>query len=150
MFARLFTGGTLLLAGMGKLPERMQFIDLVAAYHVLPYPIAVVYGTVLPWIEIIVGSLLVVGVFIRLAAILIIPLMTSFIIANSISLYRGKIVCDSCFGGIIIAIPTPVALLLDFLLLGLVTCILRYNCRPWDFRRSHEKVKGVMDDGMKQ
>lgn len=106
-------GFVFLLAGLGKLPEKVHFIDQVAAYHVLPYPLAYILGTILPWLELVLGLLLILGLFPRLVAGLALPLIVSFMVANGLSLYRGEIVCHSCFGEIVIAIPTPLALVVD-------------------------------------
>ena len=128
--ARILAGAVLILAGAGKLPERMQFVDVVIKYHVLPYPIAFGYGVILPWLELGIGLLLVLGIYTRLAALISLPVIFSFIVANSISLSKGRVVCTSCFGEIILAVPTPVALVADFALLGFILSLLWLKCKP--------------------
>ncbi len=128
--ARILTGAVLILAGAGKLPERIQFVDVVIKYHVLPYPIAFIYGVILPWLELGIGLLLVLGISTRLAAVISLPVIFSFIVANGISLSKGKVVCTSCFGEIIIAIPTPGALVADFVLLGFILSLLWMRSKP--------------------
>lgn len=121
---RTLAGAVLILAGAGKLPERIQFVDVVIKYYVFPYPIAFIYGVILPWLELGIGLLLVLGIYTRLAAVISLPVIFSFIMTNIISLSKGKVVCTSCFGEIIIAIPTPVALVVDFVLLGFILSLL--------------------------
>jgi uncharacterized membrane protein YphA (DoxX/SURF4 family) len=128
--SRILAGSALILAGTGKLPERLQFVDVVIKYQVLPYPIAFGYGVILPWLELGIGLLLVLGIHTRLVAVISLPVIFSFIVANSISLSKGKVVCTSCFGEIIIAVPTPVALVADFVLLGFISSLLWMKSKP--------------------
>lgn len=123
VIARLVVGLTFILAGLGKLPQKMQFVDAVISYHVLPHPIAWCYGVALPWLELIIGLWFLSSYCIRLAAGLSVPLILTFIVANILALMKGKVTCN-CFGEIVLAIPTPVALLVDFVLLALITVIL--------------------------
>ncbi len=136
--ARVFAGTAFVLAGAGKLPERMQFVDVVISYHVLPYAVAWSYGVALPWLELTIGSLFISGVFVRLAAGISLPLIISFMVANGISLYQGKVVCTSCFGEIIIAVPTPIALAIDLVFLGLMLYILKFK------RQKMKEVRTIM------
>lgn len=135
--ARILAGAVFILAGAGKLPERIQFVDVVIKYYVLPYPIAFIYGVILPWLELSIGLLLILGRYTRLAAVISLPVIFSFIVANGISLSKGKVVCTSCFGEIIIAIPTPAALAADFVLLGVILSLLWRKWKPigsWENR----------------
>jgi uncharacterized membrane protein YphA (DoxX/SURF4 family) len=134
--ARILAGAVLILAGVGKLPERIQFVDVVIRYHVLPHPIAFGYGVILPWLELGIGLLLILGIYTRLAAVISLPVIFSFIVANGISLSMGKVVCTSCFGEIIIAVPTPVALVADFVLLGFILSLLWMRSKPLGPRRN--------------
>jgi uncharacterized membrane protein YphA (DoxX/SURF4 family) len=128
--ARILAGAVLILAGVGKLPEGIQFVDVVIKYHVLPHPIAFGYGVILPWLELGIGLLLVLGLYTRLVAVISLPVIFSFIVANSISLSMGKVVCTSCFGEIIIAVPTPAALVADFILLSIMLSLLWMESKP--------------------
>lgn len=136
--ARILAGGVLILAGAGKLPERMQFVDVVMKYHVLPHPIAFGYGVILPWLELGIGLLLVLGLCTRLVAVISLPIIFSFIVANSISLSMGKVVCTSCFGEITIAIPTPAALVADLILLSIMLSLLWVKSKPLGLNGKNE------------
>ena len=130
MGARILAGAVLILAGAGKLPERIQFVDVVIKYYVLPYPISLIYGVILPWLELGIGTALALGIYVRLAAVISLPVIFSFIVANGISLSKGKAVCTSCFGEIILAVPTPAALVADLILLGIMLSLLWTKSRP--------------------
>ena len=121
--ARLFIGLAFTLAGVGKLPQEAQFLDEVMSYHVLPHAVAWWYGSVLPWLEVGIGVMMLLDLCTTLAAAFGLPLVCSFIVANSLGLLRGQIVCH-CFGEIVLAVPTVAVLVIDFILLGLLGSIL--------------------------
>lgn len=113
---RLVVGVTFIVSGVAKLPEKAAFVDEVAEYALLPDALAQVYGTALPWVEITVGSLLLLGLFSRFASGIGMLAALSCIIANSIVLYRGLNMECGCFGEMAI-LQTRDALLIDFALL---------------------------------
>lgn len=56
-------GSTFLLSGLGKLRDLRGFVLGVLEYEVLPRPWAITYGRLLPFIEVICGSALLIGLF---------------------------------------------------------------------------------------
>lgn len=113
---RLVVGITFIVSGAGKLPERSVFVDEVAEYDLLPDALAQVYGTALPLVEIIIGSLLVIGLVARIAAGLGLLTALSLVIANSVVLYRGINMECGCFGDLA-ELQTRDAIIIDVLLL---------------------------------
>ena len=71
----------------------------VRAYEVLPIDIANFFGYVLPWFEIGVGALLILGVAVRISALLGGATMLIFILAISQAWARGLSIDCGCFGG---------------------------------------------------
>jgi len=120
---RLVVGVTLIVSGAGKLPERAEFVSQCQELDLLPDVLARLYGTGLPWVEVIVGSFLLLGLFSRFAAGIAILTALSCIIANSIILYRGVNMECGCFGEMAILL-TRDALLIDFALLIMALQIL--------------------------
>ncbi|TET16360.1 MAG: DoxX family membrane protein [Dehalococcoidia bacterium] len=113
---RFALGTTFIVSGAGKLPERAEFVRQCQQYDLLPDVLARLYGTGLPWVEIVVGSFLLLGLFSRFAAGIGMLTALSCIIANSILLYRGLNLECRCFGELAV-IQTRDALLIDFALL---------------------------------
>ena len=99
LLARLTLGGVLFAAGWLKIftPAKSQMA--VRAYEVLPIVIANFLGLVLPWLEIGVGVLLILGIAVRLSAIIGGALMVLFIVAISQAGIRGLSIDCGCFGG---------------------------------------------------
>ena len=113
---RFALGTTLIVSGAGKLPERAEFVSQCQQYELLPDVLARLYGTGLPWVEVIVGSFLLLGLLSRFAAGIGILTAVSCIVANSILLYRGLNLECGCFGELAV-LQTRDALLIDLGLL---------------------------------
>lgn len=98
LFSRLVLGGVLFLAGWLKIFEFDKAQMAVRAYEVLPISIANLLGVTLPWIEIGIAILLILGVAIRGAAIASAILMLVFIAAITQAGLRGLSIDCGCFG----------------------------------------------------
>jgi len=96
----IFLGLTLLVSGSGKLPGQAEFIDVLLQSFWTP-PVAYFIGYCLPWVEVALGVLLLIGVFPRIAAGLSLPLTAGFMANNSWALSQGIEQfpqCAYCFG----------------------------------------------------
>ncbi len=96
---RLVLGVVLIVAGALKVTDLDQSVLAVRGYQVMPYDLAVVVGYALPPLEIIVGLLLVVGLFTRWAGLLGALLMAAFIVGIAQAWIRGLTIDCGCFGG---------------------------------------------------
>ena len=99
LLARLILGAVLLVAGALKVPNLPKSAMAVRAYEMLPIPIANFLGYTLPWIEIGLGLLLIVGVTVKISGALGALTMLAFIIAMSQAWARGLSIDCGCFGG---------------------------------------------------
>ena len=99
LLARLTLGGVLVAAGWLKVIAPAKSQMAVRAYEVLPIPVANFLGIVLPWFELGLGILLIVGIAVRLSALLGGALMVLFIAAISQAWARGLSIDCGCFGG---------------------------------------------------
>jgi uncharacterized membrane protein YphA (DoxX/SURF4 family) len=99
LLSRLILGGVLFAAGWLKIftPAKSQMS--VRAYEVLPISIANFLGIALPWLEVGFGILLILGIAVRLSAIVGGGLMVVFIAAISQAWARGLSIDCGCFGG---------------------------------------------------
>lgn len=97
--ARLILGIVLIVAGAAKVPNPELSRRAVQAYEILPYDLAGLVGVVLPYVEVLVGALLVIGLFTRFAAIVSTVLMVAFVIGISQAWARGLQIDCGCFGG---------------------------------------------------
>jgi len=99
LLSRLILGGALLIAGGLKVGNPQKSAMSVRAYEILPIDLANFLGYALPWLEIAVGSLLIVGALVRIGAVIGGVTMFIFIIAISQAWVRGLSIDCGCFGG---------------------------------------------------
>ena len=99
LLARLILGGVLFAAGYLKIgtPDKSQMA--VRAYEMLPISIANLLGLVLPFVEVVIGALLILGSLTRFMAVLGGFTMIVFIIAIAQAWARGLNIDCGCFGG---------------------------------------------------
>ncbi len=99
LLARLILGGVLLAAGGLKVFKPTDSANAVAAYKLMPTEIAHLIGYALPWLEVAIGLLLIVGFMVRPAAVLSGLIMIVFIGAIASVWARGMLIDCGCFGG---------------------------------------------------
>ena len=96
---RLVLGGVLLVAGGLKVIDPQTSVQAVKAYELLPDGMARIVGWGLPFVEIGIGVLLILGLLTRAAAIVAGILMVAFIAAVASAAARGLSIDCGCFGG---------------------------------------------------
>lgn len=99
LLSRLVLGGVLLVAGGLKIGNLPKSAMAVRSYEMLPIPVANFLGYTLPWIEIGMGLLLIVGVAVKISGALGALTMLAFIIAIAQAWARGLSIDCGCFGG---------------------------------------------------
>jgi len=99
LLARLILGVVLVVAGGLKVTSPLVSARAVRAFQILPYDFAGYVGYALPVVEILIGLLLVVGLFTRLCAVVGALLMVAFIVGISSAWIRGLSIDCGCFGG---------------------------------------------------
>jgi uncharacterized membrane protein YphA (DoxX/SURF4 family) len=99
LVARLLLGGVMLVAGALKVTDPEAATQAVRAYELLPDGFDGVVGLLLPFLEIGIGLLLIVGYGVRAAAVAAGVFMVLFIAAVSSAWVRGLAIDCGCFGG---------------------------------------------------
>jgi uncharacterized membrane protein YphA (DoxX/SURF4 family) len=98
LLARLLLGGVMLAAGLLKVTKPEVSARAVQAYQLLPFDVATYVGYGLPILEVVVGLLLVLGLFTRTAAAISGVLLVAFIIGIASAWARGLNIDCGCFG----------------------------------------------------
>jgi uncharacterized membrane protein YphA (DoxX/SURF4 family) len=96
---RLLVGGVFVVAGALKIPDPAAAVRAVRAYQLLPEGLVAPVAFGLPALEIAIGLALVVGLFVRTAAIASAVLLIVFIAAVASAWARGLQIDCGCFGG---------------------------------------------------
>jgi uncharacterized membrane protein YphA (DoxX/SURF4 family) len=99
LLARLILGIILIWAGLTKVTKPSVSAQAVRAYQLLSYDVAGYVGYALPVLEILVGLLLVAGLFTRASAAVGGLLMLAFIFGISWAWAHGYSIDCGCFGG---------------------------------------------------
>lgn len=95
---RLVLAAVWIGAGASKIGDLNASGRAVAAYRLLPFDVAKIVGAVLPFVEIALGLLLLLGLATRLAAIVSAALLTVFIVGIASAWSRGLRIDCGCFG----------------------------------------------------
>lgn len=98
LLARLILGGVLIAAGALKVGNLQKSAMAVRAYEMLPVWMANLLGYALPWIEIGIGLLLVLGALVKINGLLGALIMLAFITAIAQAWARGLSIDCGCFG----------------------------------------------------
>jgi uncharacterized membrane protein YphA (DoxX/SURF4 family) len=121
--ARLLLGGTLVFSSTQKFPMHTEFVNLVNAYHLIPVWMATIYATALPWVELLVGSYLLLGILTRPTGVVAGLISISFVVANISAIIRGDETCLHCFGQVIDLTPVQ-ALTIDLVMIGIASYLI--------------------------
>jgi uncharacterized membrane protein YphA (DoxX/SURF4 family) len=146
----------LLVAGIGKLPwlsdilgefpGQTEFVDALLG-PLWTSTTAFIISDILPWIEVVLGIVLLLGIFPRIAAVLCLPLIAGFMASNIWAISHGETfgscgcfgIWEKLFGGM-----TPLqALGIDIVLLCFALVIILSHPAPFlSFQSWFRKLKG--------
>jgi uncharacterized membrane protein YphA (DoxX/SURF4 family) len=99
VLARLGLAAVLLISGFAKAADPRTTVVAVRAYDLLPESLVRIVAAVLPYLEIALGLLLLLGLATRLAAVLTAILFIVFIAGIISAAARGLSIDCGCFGG---------------------------------------------------
>ncbi|MBF0120033.1 MAG: DoxX family membrane protein [Desulfobacterales bacterium] len=94
---RFILGILFIYASIDKIIHPKAFAQIVYNYQILPDILVNILAIILPWIEIITGIFLILGIWIHGAVLIINLLFLTFIIAIISSLARGLDINCGCF-----------------------------------------------------
>tara|TARA_B100000959_G_scaffold87635_1_gene92900 strand:- start:30 stop:485 length:456 start_codon:yes stop_codon:yes gene_type:complete len=135
LLCRVILGVILVYASIDKIVHPEEFAKSIGNYNVLPFGLENLLGIILPVLELLVGSCLILGIMLDGSAIITAGMMTVFIIALSQAMIRGIDINCGCFkvtvenGGHQVGIRRIIE---DFLFLGMSIMILSRGQRKWE------------------
>jgi len=95
---RLIVGGVFIWAGLLKIFDPLDFAQNIKNYQIFPQEISFLLALVLPWVEVICGIFLVLGIFRLGSSFLASLLLAVFVILVSVTMARGIDTDCGCFG----------------------------------------------------
>jgi protein-disulfide isomerase len=99
LLCRLVMAGVLGYAALSKIGDPAATVRAVRAYQILPEAVVGPFGHALPWVELGVAALLLVGLAVRIAGAAAAVLMTLFVSGIASAAARGLRIDCGCFGG---------------------------------------------------
>lgn len=97
---RLVVGGAFVFAGVLKIADPAKFALDVSNYRLVPHELINLVAIVMPWIEVVAGSFVLAGIWLRAAALVITSLTVLFAVVIGSALARGLNIECGCFGTI--------------------------------------------------
>lgn len=94
---RLYLGGLFVYASIYKINYPAEFAGTIASYEIVPYFLVGPMAVMLPWVELISGTLLILGIRPRAAILVIGGLLALFTLAIAVTLIRGVPIGCGCF-----------------------------------------------------
>jgi uncharacterized membrane protein YphA (DoxX/SURF4 family) len=94
---QLALGVIFVAASLPKIVDPPSFAHMIYNYRLVPGPFVNLMGLTMPWIELLCGLALILGIWRTTARTLIAALLVSFIVAISVNLARGNSIDCGCF-----------------------------------------------------
>ena len=120
VFVRIALGALFIFAGAAKAYDPGAFAIEIQRYNLIPWISAALVAVYLPWLEIMVGALLILKWLERGALLLIACLLVVFTFALASAIFRGLSIDCGCFGKAFSDTGTIYPLVRNVLLLALV------------------------------
>ena len=99
LVVRLSMAGILIAAAIPKMMNLDQSVRAVRAYRLLPEVFVPLFGTGLPFFELVLALVLLAGVFTRWTAIIWLIMMAAFVFGVAWAWAKGYSIDRGCFGG---------------------------------------------------
>lgn len=97
LLLRWFLGVVFIYAAVGKILDPITFAGQIDNYRILSYIFISPLATILPWVELLCGLLLIIGHWLRGASLLTVAMNLVFIIAIASAMIRGLDIDCGCF-----------------------------------------------------
>lgn len=121
---RVILAAFFLVSSYGKLVDIERYsVDAVYNFGVLPMVLARPFGLIMPFIELLCGLGLLLGVLTRLSAVGIALMSVAFFIAKAVVLSQGRSIECGCFGAVVDTLAS-VTIFMDLPTMALALLIL--------------------------
>ncbi len=95
---RVILGFIFIFAAIEKIAQPEEFAKAILNYRLLAVPAVNIFAIILPWVELLAGLFILLGLLVRGSSFLLTFLLSLFGLAIAISLVRGLDISCGCFG----------------------------------------------------
>lgn len=95
---RLYVALVFILSGLDKINDLSTFSNAIENYKLLPLSWVNIVAIIIPWIEVVAGSMLLLGIFIKENSLIIFSMLSIFTLAIFIALLKGLNIDCGCQG----------------------------------------------------
>ncbi len=97
LLVRVFLGGLFVIAGLDKITDPAGFAQSILNYRLLSPTLALAAATVIPWMELLCGLGLLLGLYPRGSSLLAAGMLLIFTILVGVAMARGLDIACGCF-----------------------------------------------------
>jgi uncharacterized membrane protein YphA (DoxX/SURF4 family) len=94
---QILLGVIFIAAALPKIVDPPSFLHMISNYKLIPASLVPAMALIMPWIELLTGVALVLGVWRRTATLFIGAMLLAFIVAISVNIARDNAVNCGCF-----------------------------------------------------
>ena len=121
--ARVVLGVIFVVAGVSKVGHPDVFAAQIAGFRLLPAALIAPLAVSLPFLEILLGAYLILGLFTRTAAWVAVVLLAVFDLAIASAVIRGMSVSCGCFGPADTSVTSWPEVIRDFIFVALAAIV---------------------------
>jgi len=104
---RIVLGGLFLISGIAKILDPIRFLLTLRAFRLLPGFLEPFLALFLPWFEVVLGTFIMIGLFLRTCSLMLGCLNFLFMMAIASVMLRGFEIDCGCFGLLADILPLP-------------------------------------------
>lgn len=97
---RVFIGVMFIVAAMSKFVYPAEFAENLASYRIVPFWAINVIAVIMPWLELICGLFLIIGLMTRAVAAMLASFLLGFTVFIAINVVRGAAISCGCFDSV--------------------------------------------------
>jgi uncharacterized membrane protein YphA (DoxX/SURF4 family) len=97
LLVRVLLGSLFVIASLDKIADVHAFASSILNYKIIDEPVATLVATILPWLELMCGLGLIIGIYPKTSALLVTAMLVAFTALVASAMLRGLDISCGCF-----------------------------------------------------